>query len=1033
MTDNLLPNLNQKHPYEMGDWGKKANDVEFANAAAAAEGASEPKNEPPPVVDRPYVPPPPGEPAPPGLEPPLRRPESAPAPGDAAAAAAAEAAAAAVFGVKGAGAPGSAPAAPAGAPGSAPAGEAGGVPTGAPGNATGTPGKDAEKSKMGYEDGVDFMVQGHCKMLPTTACTKDDECSVTGGACVFWYCTSDPELRCASAADCASSGGICTGPGHCSGDASLACATDSDCTESGGSCVLGGYCSGVPSRSCMSDSDCGDSGGSCRTGNKVWWEADENFPKDPKFGPYVTWSRLQFHKKLLVTLLKILHLQNDMETQVPINGQFLGQIDWIKKFLASSSLELGDSAGDAHEQSLALAGDLNMKLDADTKKLYNDILGLDSELHGIDATQDQRLASIETDGPYRQKIISMPENAYQRASKLSSDEGGVEVFWNSSAGAPSGITEELKGRVDRSIDETAGHFSEGFTSYKKFANTRYQTGYRKLDQLYRNFKFLTESNLAGAERDMGRINGTTTTREASVGDALDRIAEDGHLETGIVANETATVQQLVQDILSQAADLVTNTSASLIEAKMWKEAKEAAAAAAAAAAEAAAAAAFGVNYARACGASKDQPCPAIQISTSHGGAAERAVDGNGKADYNGASCTHTDGSPAGQKQWWRVDMQQEVVVTTLEIVGRADCCEDRTNGYSVFVGDEEPGNLEKNAVCVQDQPHLPKIGGQTVTCTSPVRGRYVYFVIPPGGFLTLCEVEVFGSEAPSAPPRSTAGIIYKVGSGEVGSEQSCDDVCLSIGSSCNLEAIRNLNSEHQIRGVLGQLGYSEFLQNAGFNAGDCGEGGTGWNGHIPFIHPDTNSVLFCPTAVSQQATCDGKAWSRERICACGAAAAASENSTSSASSGGAAGSKGEKALSDSEKIDYLRNAVKEITDFLKKLFPDGKLPAGNESFDASGASGSDGGGGTDSDGDGGTECCAAQCTGLSAPLTNKQVDIDSTSRGSGESYYLDRQNVDCGGSPMSGFEMRTVKEMSEISYRIQCSEGADLPVHEVLC
>ena len=333
--------------------------------------------------------------------------------------------------------------------------------------------------------------------------------------------------------------------------------------------------------------------------------------------------------------------------------------------------------------------------------------------------------------------------------------------------------------------------------------------------------------------------------------------------------------------------------------------KEAAAAAAAAAAEAAAVAAFGVNYARACGASKDQPCPAMQISTGHGGVAERAVDGSGEGHYDGASCTHTDGSPAGQKQWWRVDMQQEVVVTTLEIVGRADCCEDRTNGYSIFVGDEEPGNLEKNAVCVQDQPHLPKIGGQTVTCTSPVRGRYVYFVIPPGGMLTLCEVEVFGSEAPSA------------------------------------------------------------------------------------------------------------------------AAAAAKTSTSSAASGEAAAFKGEKVQSDSEKIDYLRNAVKEIKDFLKKLFPDGKLPAGNESFDASGASGSDGGVGT--------ECCAAQCTGLAAPLTNKQVDIDSTSRGSGSNHYLDRQNVDCGGSPMSGFKMRTVKEMSEISYRIQCSEGADLNVHEVLC
>jgi hypothetical protein len=339
----------------------------------------------------------------------------------------------------------------------------------------------------------------------------------------------------------------------------------------------------------MSDSDCGDSGGTCRTKNKVWWEEDENFPKDPKFGPYATWSRLQFHKKLLVLLLKILHLQNDLESQVPINGQFLGQITWLKQFLASSSLELGDAAQGASDQGTAQVADVTIKLDTDTKKLASDMMGLDSELHGIDATQDQRLADMETDGPFRQKMEGMTGDAYQRSSKLVSDQSALDAFWKSPAGSPSSMRPELTGMVDRSITETRGNIADGISRYTGFATTRYQTGYRHLDQLYRNFKFLTESNLRGAQRHMGRINATIAEREESVGDALDRIEEDGHLETGTVANETATVEELVQDILSHAEDLVTNTSASLEEAKLWKEAREAAAAAKEAAAAAAAA------------------------------------------------------------------------------------------------------------------------------------------------------------------------------------------------------------------------------------------------------------------------------------------------------------------------------------------------------------------------------------------------------------------------------------------------------------
>jgi hypothetical protein len=175
----------------------------------------------------------------------------------------------------------------------------------------------------------------------------------------------------------------------------------------------------------------------------------------------------------------------------------------------------------------------------------------------------------------------------------------------------------------------------------------------------------------------------------------------------------------------------------------------------------------GLNYARACGPSKDQPCPASQSSTSYGGIAERAVDNAGQSGlFSSSSCTHTGSIPAGEKQWWRVDMQQSVLVTALTIVGRADCCEDRTQGYSIFVGNRE--SAEQNSACVINQTHLPAGRAQDITCRSPVRGRYVYFILPPGQSLALCEVHVLGLDPlPSSDCAARASITAKASSSDV--------------------------------------------------------------------------------------------------------------------------------------------------------------------------------------------------------------------------------------------------------------------------
>jgi hypothetical protein len=60
-----------------------------------------------------------------------------------------------------------------------------------------------------------------------------------------------------------------------------------------------------------------------------------------------------------------------------------------------------------------------------------------------------------------------------------------------------------------------------------------------------------------------------------------------------------------------------------------------------------------------------------------------------------------------------------------------------------------------------------------------------------------------------------------------------------------------------------------------------------------------------------------------------------------------------------------------------------------------------------------------------APLTLSEVNTEESDRGTGESFYLDRQNVDCGSDPINGFQMRTI-DGSSLTYRLECAAGANL-------
>lgn len=64
-------------------------------------------------------------------------------------------------------------------------------------------------------------------------------------------------------------------------------------------------------------------------------------------------------------------------------------------------------------------------------------------------------------------------------------------------------------------------------------------------------------------------------------------------------------------------------------------------------------------------------------------AAYNAIDGNRQAAYSAGSCTHTVGMT---NPWWRVDLLDSYIVTSISVTNRGDCCPERLNGAEIHIG-----------------------------------------------------------------------------------------------------------------------------------------------------------------------------------------------------------------------------------------------------------------------------------------------------------------------------------------------------------
>ncbi len=134
--------------------------------------------------------------------------------------------------------------------------------------------------------------------------------------------------------------------------------------------------------------------------------------------------------------------------------------------------------------------------------------------------------------------------------------------------------------------------------------------------------------------------------------------------------------------------------------------------------------------------------PTEQSTTSHGGVASRAVDGNVSGNWKDGSVTHTKGSPGSTNPWWKVDLGAVYPIGDIHIYNRTNCCSSRLNGAKVMVG-----SIDSNTPSDYIEVATLNDTSEQIINAEGVEGQYVYIYLEGNNkILSLAEVEVYEGE-----------------------------------------------------------------------------------------------------------------------------------------------------------------------------------------------------------------------------------------------------------------------------------------------
>jgi len=131
--------------------------------------------------------------------------------------------------------------------------------------------------------------------------------------------------------------------------------------------------------------------------------------------------------------------------------------------------------------------------------------------------------------------------------------------------------------------------------------------------------------------------------------------------------------------------------------------------------------------------------------------AAAASDGNTDGNFFDGSVTATN---LDMNAWWQVDLGASATVNTIVVWNRTDCCGSRLNDYWVFVSNtpfsptDTPATLQNRAGTFSSHQTAAPNPSATIAAGG-AQGRYVRVQLTGANYLSLAEVQVFGTGAPA--------------------------------------------------------------------------------------------------------------------------------------------------------------------------------------------------------------------------------------------------------------------------------------------
>jgi len=127
--------------------------------------------------------------------------------------------------------------------------------------------------------------------------------------------------------------------------------------------------------------------------------------------------------------------------------------------------------------------------------------------------------------------------------------------------------------------------------------------------------------------------------------------------------------------------------------------------------------------------------------------AASAIDGNTDSDFFHGSVTHTN---LENNPWWQIDLGASATIDSIAISNRTDCCIERLRDFEVYISDTpfsptdtsgtlvgRPGTFSVLQNAIPDPFTVIAVGG--------ARGRYVRIQLNSANYLSLAEVQIFGT------------------------------------------------------------------------------------------------------------------------------------------------------------------------------------------------------------------------------------------------------------------------------------------------